>query len=115
MAFLVQNITSDPLQSQSITLADGSVVSIEIYFRPMQYGWFINSLTYGDFTLNGLRITNSPDMLYQFKNILPFGLACISRSDREPSLQEDFSSGASNLYILTAEDVEAYSEFISNG
>lgn len=113
--YLIQNITSDSLQSQNITLEDGSIISLTIYFRPMQYGWFINSLAYKDFTLNGLRITNNPNMLYQWKNLLPFGLACFSKSNREPSLQEDFSSGASNLYILTSDEVEEYTEIISGG
>ena len=81
----------------------------------MQYGWFINDLEYQDFLLQGLRVCNSPNMLYQFQNKLPFGIGCFSTGNREPSLQQDFSSGASKLYILNEEEVAEYSEYIRSG
>lgn len=111
--FQINQITDDSLQNQNLVLPDGTVISLTIYFVPMQYGWFITELTYGTFTLNGLRICNSPNMLHQFKNQIPFGLACFSTASREPSLQQDFSSGASQLFVLTAAEVAQYSEFLS--
>ncbi len=113
--YLIQQVTDDSLQLQTLILPDGSSLSLTIYFVPMQYGWFITNLTYGSFVLNGLRITNSPNMLHQFKNQIPFGLACVSTDDREPSQQQDFSSGASKLFIVSAAEVEQYSEFLSGG
>lgn len=112
---LIKQITSDPFQQQTLILPDGSTLFLQIYFMPMQYAWVITELTYGTFTLNGLRITNSPNMLYQYKNQLPFGLACFSTQNREPSQQEDFSSGASNLYILTAAEAAQYTQLILAG
>lgn len=79
----------------------------------MQLGWFITSLAYLSFELKGLRISNSPNMLYQFRNRIPFGLACFSMDKREPSLQSDFVSGASKLYVLTEAEVDAYTEYLS--
>lgn len=111
----VQQITDYPLQKQNLLLADGTAIDLEIYFRSLQAGWFINSLTYGDFVLQGLRITNSPNMLHQFKNQIPFGLACFSTANREPSLSEDFSSGASKLYVLTSAEVTEYTEYLKLG
>lgn len=113
--FLVGQITADPLQQQQLVLADGSTLTLQIYFRSMQFGWFINQLTYGTFQINGLRITNSPNMLNQFRNQIPFGLACISMSEREPSQLQDFSSGASKLYILSAAEVAQYATFLTTG
>ena len=113
--YLIQNITSDSKQTKNLILEDGSILTFTIYFVPMQYGWFITNLTYGDFVLNGLRVCNNPNMLFQWKNVLPFGMACFSRSNREPSQQQDFVSGNSNLYILTSAEVEEYSEFLANG
>lgn len=112
---LIQQITSDALQQQTLVLPTGDTFLLQLYFRPMQYGWFINQLTYGDFQLQGLRISNNPNLLYQWRNKLPFGLACYSSSGREPSQQEDFSSGASKLYVLTAAEVRAYTEILENG
>lgn len=111
--FQIQNLTNDARQKQSLVLPDGSIITISIYFISSQLGWFITSLTYKEFTLTGVRITNSPDMLYQFRNKLPFGLACVSPSKREPTQQDDFASGASLLYILTQAEVEQFTEYLS--
>lgn len=111
----IQRITSNPLQKQTLVLDDGTSFSIIMYFRAIQKGWFITELVYGDFLLTELRITNSPNMLYQFQNQIPFGLACYSTNNREPGLQEDFSSGASKLYILSAAEVAEYTAFIRSG
>lgn len=111
--FKVQNLTTDARQKQTLVLPDGTQIILSLYFIPMQLGWFITSLTYGDFVLTNVRIVNSPNFLHQFRNKIPFGMACLSPSRREPTQQEDFSSGASELYILTAEDVEQYTEFLS--
>lgn len=113
--YKIQQMTTDASQTQNLILPDGSTVTLTIYFIPMQYGWFIQSLSYQDFVLQGVRLTNNPNILQPFKNQIPFGLACFSSSQREPTLQEDFSTGASSLYILTSEEVEEYAEFLSRG
>lgn len=113
--YLIQHITSLPLQTQTLILDDGTPVLLTIYFRPMQLGWFINELTYGDFTLTGMQIVNNPNLLNQYRNRLPFGLGCFSTGNRDPQLQQDFSSGASKLYILSADEVVAYARFLQGG
>ena len=113
--FLIQKISADPYQSQTLLLEDGSALPLVLYFRSLQYGWFIEELTYLDFTLRALRITNSPNMLQQWRNKLPFGLGCFSTANREPSQQEDFSSGASKLYLLSAAEVAEYTRFLQGG
>ncbi len=110
---LIQQITSDTLQKQKLVLDDGTIVQITICFKPMQFGWFIQELVYGNVTIQGRRIFVSPNMLYQFRNQLPFGIGCFSLGNREPSQQEDFSSGNVQLYILTQAEVNQYAEFLS--
>lgn len=110
--YRIQQVTSAPLQRQTLVLEDGNTIGLTVYYRPIQYGWFINELTYNDFTLRGIRICNSPNMLYQWKNKLPFGLACFSTGNREPQLQDDFLTGASKLYILTEDEVAEYAEYL---
>lgn len=112
---IIQQITSAPFQQQVLILPDGTSMSMTLYFMPMQQGWFITNLTYKDFVINGLRITVSPNMLNQFRNQIPFGLACFSVDNREPSLQQDFSSGNASLYILTSDEVSEYARLLSGG
>lgn len=114
--YQIQNLTIDPKQKQTLVLPDGTQITITIEYVPSQLGWFLRTITYGDFVLNGIRICNNPDLLYQWRNLIPFGLACSSLDvRREPSLQEDFVSGASSLFILSADDVLAYTRYLSGG
>ncbi len=108
----IQTITSSPSQSMTIVLPDGSSFAMTITFVPLQSGWFITSLTYKSFTLQGFRISNSPNMLQQYRNQIPFGLACYSTADREPSLQYDFSSGNSVIYLMSAAEVTQYEDYL---
>lgn len=113
--YLIQNVTNYPLQTQNLTLPDSTIVTVTLYFSPMQQGWFFTNITYGTFVLNGVRITNNPNFLLQFQNQIPFGMACYSTSNREPMLQQDFSSGASQLYLLDSTDVKEYYTFLQSG
>lgn len=112
---LIQQITADPLQKQTIVIADGTSFDITMYFVPMQYSWFIQELVYGTFTLEGFRIFNSPNMLHQYRNRLPFGLGCYTVGGREPSQQQDFSSAASKIYVLTAAEVAEFESYLTSG
>lgn len=111
--FIVNGITNSSLQSFNMTLPNGNTITMSIYFIQQQFGWFIKSLTYTTFQLSGTRITNSPNILHQYRNLIPFGLACYSKDDREPSHSQDFVSGASTLYILTAAEVAEYTAFLN--
>lgn len=112
--FQIQNLTTDPKQKQNIVLPDGTQIILEIAFVPMQLGWFIRELTHVDFSISGIRICNSPDILYQYRNQIPFGLACFSPiTKREPTQQEDFVSESSTLYILTQEEVAEYTNLLN--
>lgn len=112
---LITNITSDPLQTQLVQLPDGSTFSFTMYYIPMQYGWFFTNITYNNFILNGVRIVNHPNLLYQYQNQIPFGISCFTLANREPTQQQDFSSGASKLFLLSQQDVQAYTAWINGG
>lgn len=110
---LIQRLTAYPLQTQTLILEDGSAFTLEICFRPMQQGWFINEIAYGDnFKVRGLRIVNTPNLLVPWQNLIPFGIGCFSAQNREPSLQQDFLSEASKLYVLSQDEVTEYAEFL---
>lgn len=111
----IQNITTDSRQKQTLLLPDGTNFEMTLYYVPLQFGWFITELVYQDFVLRGARVCNSPNMLHQYRNQIPFGLACFSAEDREPMFQQDFSSEASKLYVLTEEEVDEYTEFLTSG
>jgi hypothetical protein len=109
----IQQITDYPLQKQTISLPDGTTFQITLYFVTRQQGWFVKELSYGSFVLNNIRVVCTPNMLHQFKNQLPFGIACFTDDNREPMLQQDFSSGSAKLFLLTKAEVEFYEDYLS--
>lgn len=113
--YQIQNLGANAIQQQRLVLPNGTLLSLTVSYFPQQYGWFITNMVYGSIILNGIRITNSPNMLYQFKNTLPFGLACFSTQGREPTQIGDFQSGEASLYILTAAEVLEYEAYLGGG
>jgi hypothetical protein len=110
--FTVAGLTANANQSMTLVLPDGTSIALAVSFKQLQYGWFITSLVYGSFSLTNLRICNSPNMLHQYINQIPFGLAVQSAADREPSLIQDLSSGATTIYVLTAAECQQYLGFL---
>lgn len=111
--YQVQQIQAAPNQSFPVTLENGIQMNFDLYFSPMQQCWFITSMTYLGFEVHGLKVSNNPNMLRQWEDLIPFGMACFSQSDREPALLEDFFNGNSKLYILSQDEVSQYTEFLS--
>jgi len=99
-------------QKMKIVMPDGTEFDLVIQYKAQQTGWFI-SLTHNDKTINNIRVTTSGNFLYQWRNILPFGLACIVDGGQEPLLQQDFFSGRAKMYVLTREEVADYAKVIS--
>ncbi len=109
---LIKEITEDPRQKHTLILPDGSQFAMSLEFKPLQLGWFVTNFTYGDFIINNFRIVTLPNMLRQWKNRLRFGLGCFTNDTSEPTQIQDFSSGRAKLYVLTAEEVDQYEEFL---
>jgi hypothetical protein len=113
---LINHISTQPLQQQTLILDNGQTFTLTIEYKPNQIGWFIRQITYNDtFTVNGLRITNFPNILQPWVNLIPFGLGCFSKQNREPMLQEDFQSGNSKLYVLSESEKDEVTAYIRNG
>jgi len=109
----IQQITDYANQKQTISLPDGTTFQLTLYYVTRQNGWFIKELSYGDFILKNVRVVSSPNLLYQNRNQIPFGIACFTENNREPMFQEDFLSGASQLFLLTSDEVKAYGDYLS--
>ena len=104
----IQGITNQPNQQMTIKLPGGTSLVMSMLFRTTQNGWFFTGLNWnnGAWVENGRRIVTHLNMLRQYANQIPFGLACITVNDREPTQQQDFASGASALYLLSAVEVQ---------
>lgn len=97
-------ITSDAAQRYQILLDDQTVIDFSLRYVDNLRGWFY-SITYGDFSLSNQRVITGPNMLRKYRDIIPFGLCCITTDGHEPVLITDFSSGRAAFYVLNSSDV----------
>lgn len=114
----ITEITNDYKQQLAPTLEDNSVFNLELRYKKQEECWFY-SLTYRNLIIKGSKLVLSSNLLHQWKNILPFGLACLSNDDpsqtTDPFLLNDFSSGRVRLYILTKDEVAQFENALNNG
>lgn len=66
------------------------------------------NISYGNFVANGLRLVATPNMLFQWKNIIPFGLMCVSNDGYDPFYLDDFTTGRIKIYLLNSTDVPIF-------
>ena len=110
---IVSEITDEPKQKHVLNLPDGTSLTMILEYKPLQIGWFIQQLTYDTFTINNLKIVTSPNILYQFKNKLPFGIAIAVTDNDEATQAEDFQSGRAIFYLLTQAEVTLLGQVFS--
>lgn len=106
-------MTEYPLQKKTLSLPDGNQVELTFYFIDMQKCWVIKELLYNDLIINNITLVTNPNILREFKNILPFGLLVSCAEGRDPQFIGDFSSDACEIFILSKEECLMYEEFLS--
>ena len=110
----IQGLTSQPKQQFTIPLTDGSRVSAYLEYRAQQTGWFLD-LTWQDWTLNGLRVTASPNILRQWQNVIPFGLSVLTSGNVEPLNLPDFSTATAVMMLLEGPDITLVNSLVYTG
>lgn len=116
----IGNLNASSKQNLNVSIGDGTVLILTFNFIESQQGWF---LTFSHPKLispanplgqiNNLRLVNSPNMLRAFRNIIPFGIACVTKDGYEPGFVSDFINGRVFVYILNATDVaQVEAEFL---
>lgn len=105
---LIDNLSDAADMQTALQMPDGSTGTLELIFLGAVNRWVFN-ITHPDFpngALNGQMLCVHPNILRQFKNFIPFGLAVVSTTGNDPVGIEDFASGNILLYLLDADDVQ---------
>ena len=102
---IIDKLTDNAKQNLILIGENGEIIPFYIEYLSTQLGWMFN-IAYADYRLNGALLQNSANCLRNYKNFLPFGLACISSTGAEPQNIDDFTSGRIKLYLLNSFDVE---------
>ena len=101
---LIDNISDAALQTVHVLLADGSVVDITLRYLPACQRWMMD-VTHPTLTLKGKMLANHANLLRQFRNQSPFGLACLTDDGLDPTDQQAFVNEKAALLILQGDDV----------
>lgn len=107
----ITSLTSDPKQQFDAVIEGYDAATIYLEYKPQQYGWFMN-ITWGNFASYNIRVALGPNILRQFKNILPFGIAIGGINNIEPVLLTDWLSN-NQFYILDAAEVQLVEDAIN--
>jgi hypothetical protein len=96
-------ITNEPKQRMSfpIDCYDDAILTLE--FKPNQYAWFFN-LEWQSFAVFNQQLVFAPNVLRQYKNVLPFGFAVMSTNFQDPMTDDAFTP-THQIFILDADEV----------
>ena len=100
MPKLLDKLTNQAKQQYTLIGVNGEKIAFNLNFMPTQSAWQFDTI-YQNFQLNGVFLTVSPGLLYNFRNILPFDLMCTSTDGYEPQFINDFVVGRISLYLLS--------------
>ena len=110
---LVTNLTNNPMQQFVLDGIAGISVSILLRFMPRVQIWNMD-ISWNNFEAQGIPLLCSPNLLRQWQNIIPFGMACTNIYKLDPYTVNDFSNNSSSLFLLDSSDVAAVeAEFFS--
>jgi len=97
-------LTNEANQEHIVKVITGELFTLQLFYLHRSESWYAN-IIYNDVVLNGIKINQSINVLRQYKNILPFGIACYSDYNTDPFLLEDFAQDNYFLSILTSNEV----------
>ncbi len=103
---LIDTLSDDGTQLVRVLLDDGSTVQLTLVYRAATQRWSVDVL-WGSFAANGLGVEVSPNFMRQWRDLVPFGLACLSTDGGDPVYVDDFTTGRCQLYVLDSDDVAA--------
>lgn len=104
----LQGLTDSPKQQYPIVLADGSTVTLYLYFCLQQIGWFYDFSWDGQvppFAVYGNKLVTGPNVLRTLRELIPFGVGVVTRDGGDPAGQQDFVNGYCTLVLLDQTDV----------
>jgi len=99
----IELLTEYPKQQFNASISGYSTALIYLEYKPLQYGWFIN-ITWGTFVIKNERVSNSFNLLRQFKDIIPFGIYVTGVDSLDPILIDSWKT-THEFWILDSTDI----------
>lgn len=103
---LIEGITQDYKQKLFLTIDNYGYAELTLKFNPNQVSWFFD-LVWQDFSTYNQKLTLAPNVLRQYKDVLPFGLFCLNDNNVDPCTIDAFTNDTA-LFLLEEADVEDF-------
>lgn len=102
MARLVEGFTDDYKQQFQLTIGQPgdnyASADILMSYSVPRNCWYID-ITWDDFEMKGLKLSNSRNMLRDFRSLIPFGLLVTGGNGSDPMLVDSFVN-THEMYLL---------------
>ena len=105
----IVELTNDPRQNYTVIGENGEQIDLTLEYKETQELWSA-SIRYESFEVNNLYLTSRPNILRQWKNIIPFGILVGTNDNADPYYLDDFVNGRAQVFLLNEEDVQAVEE-----
>ena len=102
--YLISVLNDRPKQTFKAVIDGYDTAAITLEFKPEQLGWFM-SIVWGTFEMYNERLATSPNLLRQFKNIIPFGILIEGTEGIDP-LKIDSWLTDNKFYMIDQADIE---------
>ncbi len=103
----ITNLSDEADQTTRVALANGSIAVFEFIYLAAVERWAF-SVSHPDIQIDGMILCAGPNVLRDFRNVIPFGLGCYTTDGADPFYIEDFASGRVTLYVLDASEVDFF-------
>lgn len=100
----INKLTSEPFQRTFLTGNPGQRIVMDLRYNPTQQIW-VADFTLGAFSVRGISVTASPNILRNYRNIIPFGIMVLTLDGQDPRGITDFQSEYCLMMLLSQEDV----------
>lgn len=106
--YRIMDLNGQPKQQIKVIVANNRVLKIDFTYSENQKCWFFDfDYNNGKFISKGHKLSNCPNIIRQYKNTLPFGIACYVIDGLEPWFLNDFVTGRVQFYILEKAEVQS--------
>ena len=112
--YLISGITNSPIQSLTVPIPNLASANLTLNFRATQQMWFWD-LSWGNFSVQGNALVNTPNLLRQWSELLPFGIGCSTQDGLDPTGQDTLNSGLTQLFLLEARDLPILAQTLYPG
>jgi hypothetical protein len=100
----INKITNDASQQLILTGIPGIQITTTLQFMPRIQQWILGVYD-GTNSIQGISVVNSLNMLRQWKNVLIYGISCVSTDGLDPYQISDFANQRCSLFLLNSTDV----------